>query len=740
MQSVAAWILILLLSGVMQGAEIAGLVMDASTREPVAKAMVRDLNTSAQTVTGKDGRFVLNAGETANLQVSCTGYRAFKTQVDAGAVSVEILLVPDTLRQSENITVSAGSFDVEPQNAMSLAGSELRNLASVLADDPLRAIQGLPGVNPNDDFQSQIALRGAAPNRTGIYLDGVLLHSPFHTLQADTTSASLTVLSSDLLERAELFPSSAPAQYADRTVGVVDMRLRDGDRKKFTGRAAASASNASVSLESPFAKGRGSWILSARKSYLQYIINSTSDEPSLAFGFWDVQGKASYDLTSKHALSFTAIHGRSGLDRSGAENLVGINTFFTTGYSTTLLKLGSRWTPNGKWLFQQNGAWLRERYENRNKDANPLAAGHYAEWIGNSDNSWQWSEHATLGFGGTLRRMGEDGYLDRRLATAPFVQRQDRYTGTGLRTGVHLVEQWQTWKGRFHLRGGGRWDRHSVNQVQAFSPVASAALYLTPATQLTANYGQYVQYPELNQMFSRFGRPRLLAERANHLQLSVEQRLGERTRIRVEAYDRADRDLLARPLFDPRILNGRIYAGNNAARYENSLRGYARGLQFLIQRRSSNGLTGWASYSYNTSRVRDGVLGLAYPADYDQKHVANFFLSYRLRPTVNLSGRFTYASGYPVRGFYTGTNPFFLTAARNQIRIPEYHRADLRANKTFVRKGWHITLFIEVINLYNHDNVRFDDVRSIDTRTGVARLGFDQMFPIVPSAGVAVDW
>jgi len=722
-----------------QAAEVTGVVRDASTREPVGKAIIQNLTAGSQVISDAMGRFTLPATDVpAQLQASCAGYRPFKMTLVSGA-ELEILLTPDTLRQSEQVTVSAGPYAVEAQNALSLAGMELRNLASVLSDDPLRAVQGLPGVNPNDDFQSQISFRGASPHRIGVFLDGVLLHTPFHTLQADPTSASLTVISSDLLERAELHASTPPAQFADRTVGAVDLWLRDGDRKKFTGRAAASASNASLLLEGPLFAGRGAWLISARKSYLQYIINKTSDVPSIAFGFSDVQGRVNYDLTRRHNVSLTGILGSSGLDRSGAESTLGINSVFESAYTFALLKAGSRWTP-GRLLMQSNAAWIRERFENINRVRDPLASGFYNEWVGNSDNNWQWHENASLSFGANLRRMRDEGYLDRRSTGAPFVQRIDQYRGRGLRGGVHAVQHWQGFQGKLHVRAGGRVDRHSVNEVSAASPMASLSVYLTPSTQVNANWGTYVQYPELSQSFSRFGRMTLLAERAVQTQLSVEQRLGERTRFRVTAYDRADRDLIFRPLEEPRMLNGRVYAGNLLAPYANSLRGYARGVQFLVQRRSSNGLTGWASYNYNAARVREGVTGIHYAADFDQRHLVNLFLSYRLRPTVNLSGRWTYGSGFPVRAFAEGANPFLLSGQRNEVRLPRYHRLDVRANKTFVKKGWHITLFVEVINLYNHDNVRFDEVRGIDTRTRLIRLGFEQMFPIVPSAGMAVEW
>jgi hypothetical protein len=74
------------------------------------------------------------------------------------------------------------------------------------------------------------------------------------------------------------------------------------------------------------------------------------------------------------------------------------------------------------------------------------------------------------------------------------------------------------------------------------------------------------------------------------------------------------------------------------------------------------------------------------------------------------------------------------------LRLPDYQRVDFRVNKAFIRNWGQITLFAEVINVTNRENIRFDDIRSYDTRTGVARLSFEKMFPILPSAGLVVDF
>jgi hypothetical protein len=63
---------------------------------------------------------------------------------------MEVILTPDNLRHTDSVEVKAGPFELPRQNSpseMTLSGVEAKNLASVLADDPLRAAQSLPGVS-----------------------------------------------------------------------------------------------------------------------------------------------------------------------------------------------------------------------------------------------------------------------------------------------------------------------------------------------------------------------------------------------------------------------------------------------------------------------------------------------------------------------------------------------------------------------------------------------------------------
>lgn len=736
--------LLVIAASVARGADISGLVIDSTNGERLGRVHVQLSGTSHEAITGPDGEFNCKNVPPGDytLQVSTVGYRPLKqrfTLEDTGQ-RFEVQLQPDTLRHRETVQVDAGPFAREEPRAVSLAGNELKNLASVITDDPLRAVQSMPGVTSNDDFQAQISLRGAGFQRIGLYLDGVLLHSPFHALQGDATSASVTLFNGDLLDSVNLHAAAPPVRFPDRTAGVLDFRTREGDRKRFSGRASASASNASMLVEGPFGRNeRGSWLIAARKSYLQYIINLISDEPALAFGFSDVEGKVSYDLGAKHNVTTLVVDGRSGLDRAGVRQ-PGLNTILESDSHFTAMQAAWRYTPRSSFLITNRIAHLRERFENRNRDGLTLAANRgFEEWIGQSDATVVWGSHGTLDFGGTIRRQRDDGFFNRLLGNPVITQRIEEFRGGGYRAGTYAQQSWRASRAQFAV--GLRWDRHSINRIATISPYGSIGLQLGPSLRLNFAWGQYAQFPDISQFFATTGRITLRPERATHLTASLEQRLGERTRLRIEAYNRDDRDLLFQPLFDPRVADGQIVIPPAKAPIENSQRGYARGVQIFLQRRTANGFTGWISYSYGKARVRDGVTQVSFPADYDQRHGVTLFGGYRIRPTVNVSAKWLYGSGLPIRGFFQRVQEtIYLSADRNRLRLPDYKRLDLRINKAFIKDRWQMTLFAEVINALGRDNYRFDDFSSYDPRTGVARVRLEKMFPVLPSAGILFEF
>jgi hypothetical protein len=729
--------------------EVRGSVVDALGGEALSNVVIQLVGGADRATTDSTGHFGIPSVAPGDyvLNVSTVGYRLIKKpfHLEAGETKeFEVVLSPDTLRVTDTVEVRAGPFETLRQDSPStlvLAGNDAKNLASVLADDPLRAVQSLPGVTSNDDFDARFSLRGADFSRIGLYLDGILLHMPFHTVEGTEETGSATAFNNDMVQEIELYEGAWPVHFEDRTAGALNVLTRDGSTTQTSVRVTASASNAGVMAEGPLGKShRGSWLAGVRKSYIQYILDRTMTDPSIAFGMEDAQGRLAYELTPANKVSLNVLESYSDLDRSSAISKLGVNSLLGAGYHYTFANFSWRYAPSEALVVANHAAWMREKFDNTNPSRLPLAGGHYGEWVWDSSTTWMWSAKSTLDVGWSVRRLHDSGYTNQFLSTSPFVRLLDRDDGTALRAGGYAQQSWTLAGGHMHITAGARWDRHSLDGISAVSPQASVSAAVTRTTRLDLGWGQYAQFPEIADFTSPLGGVHLLPMRATHAIAAVEQRIGERARLRAEFYEREDRDLLYRPFYDPRMLNGKVFTPPLNPPLRNSMRGYARGFQFLAERRSANRLTGWVSYAYGATRERDGIEHTAFPSDYDQRHTINVFGGYRIRPSVNLSAKLMYGSGFPYPGFLRMQNgAYYLTASRNQLRFDPYYRVDWRINKSWVKDKYKLTLYGEVINLTNKTNYRFDSFNSYNSKTGLASITLDRLFPILPSAGIVFE-
>ncbi len=141
-----------------------------------------------------------------------------------------------------------------------------------------------------------------------------------------------------------------------------------------------------------------------------------------------------------------------------------------------------------------------------------------------------------------------------------------------------------------------------------------------------------------------------------------------------------------------------------------------------------------------TSTGNVALAGETYPADFDQRHTVNIYSSYRWSAKMSLSGRFRFGSNFPINGYFEPRGDHWtLSTERNQTRLPEYARLDLRADRAFTYRKRRLTLFVEVINVFNRDNFR--------ARSGILNFATrdvlditERVFPLLPSAGVLIEF
>jgi hypothetical protein len=187
-------------------------------------------------------------------------------------------------------------------------------------------------------------------------------------------------------------------------------------------------------------------------------------------------------------------------------------------------------------------------------------------------------------------------------------------------------------------------------------------------------------------------------------------------------------------------VNNILVRGQRDARFEQSLEGFARGVEIMLQRRSATGFSGWVSYAYGRNRYTDTARSETFFGDNDQRHVLNVYGFYRLSDRFSLSAKARVGSNTPAPGYFAvSEGAYTLSTRRNDLRLPLYSRVDIRGNRTFNWSGRRLTLFAEVINVLNRDNVRFAPPSVNSTTRRVSNM-FEQMVPVLPSVGVLFEF
>ena len=727
-----------------QTVTIRGTVVDATTQAPIKDAQVFLVELARSVLTGADGRFEfpdVRPG-THTLGVSRIGYIYIRRRVpivSGVTLDITVPLAEGTGTYQETVTVAASARlpslgGVSSQMVLGSAGhAELRG---VVADDPLRAVQALPGVATGDDFQAEFSVRGSAYRHVGIVLDGTPTTSLLHAVRGRDDTGSVSMINTDVLSHAGLFAGPHPQRHGDWIGPTLDFELRDGSRDRAGFRAAVSGTSASAVFEGPLAPGkRSSWLVSVRRSYLDWLIRKLDPDSDSTVGFTDAQAKIVYDVTSRHQLQFVAIGGRAtylGTDPpivNGLERATSNSGFASVSWRYLTPKL----------VITQRVGVLGNDFDNRGVSFQQLGRGFTQGETARLDVTVPLPDGWTLEAGGRYERVRTNQVL-RDFVLGPsnsglrVREQRDLYAKTRLKT---------IW-GEIGRRGasgsinaGVRITDRSLASETAVSPWIVGERAFGSLT-LRGGFGLAAQYPD--PMLWGVGAPRVEPEHAQSVDISGEYRLAPTMKIAVTGFHRSEADVLRRvgeDRIDPET-GTRIF-GSVFPEYSASLDGTARGVDITFTRRGDSGLTGWVAYTWSHTRHHDTITGEDFDADYDQRHTLNIVAAQRLSYRLSLNAKLRVGSNMPLIGYFTGTTEnLSLSSSRNQVRLPLYARLDVRANRTFTFDRGRLTLFLEVMNLLGRDNLGQNEGIIRPNREA---LGYtERLIPFVPSVGFLIEF
>jgi hypothetical protein len=734
---------------------VTGKVIDARTGQPLAGALVRLEHQAVFVETSDDGSFRLTppAG-THRLIVTLIGYAELRRDIvvaDGQSLDVSVALSEGAGQHEERVVVNGAmpnDAEAAPAGAL-LHGRDLQALRGVMLDDPLRAVQSLPAATSTDDFHSEFAVRGSGFRHVNLAIDGIPSPYLIHGIHGVSDGGSIAMVNSEALGTASLLPGSYPQRIGRRLGAQVDLATRDGSRDRFSGRTGLSGTSASVMLEGPLRSGRGAWLASARRSYLDYLLARIDPDGSVGFGFSDGLAKATLDLNPRHQLQVLTVIGRSVFDESQDE--LADNDEALAKRRAWLSALTWRYTPGSRVAISQRLYATGMNYDNVNRD-DALLDGGLERVIG-----WRTDAALSLGrrwlaeVGGEVQHLASRGERHRTLDgfSTPVTLANYRASSEAAAAYAQLTAN----VGAVTLTPGARVDYWRATDLTAASPWITGEWRLSSKTRLRGGAGLYRQLPELSHLNGLHANDRLVDERAVHADVSVVQSLPLAVQVQVSWFARDERDVLRVDGEPRRLGDGSLTPGRGDAPWENRLSGRARGIEAVIRRDAPDGVSGWIAYAYSRHRYTDGVRSEQFWSDYDQRHTLSAYVSARVSNRTSVGAKLRYGSNYPITGYiaadpnpattpplFGGMRPLFLALSeqRNTLRLPSYLRLDLRADRTATIAGRRVTFFAEVVNALNRRNERNVpyDIRRDGRVSGVT----DSLLPIVPSAGFVVEF
>ena len=658
----------------------------------------------------------------------------------------------------EEIVVTPGKFTVQSGTDASLSLSkEGLDLFPLIDNDVFRAAHIFPGVTAND-FSARFNLRGGEKDEIVVRLDGMELFEPYHL---QDFGGAISIIDLGVIHRADLFMGGFPAEYGDKMSGVFDITTKTENRDSFSMNLGIDLINAHALLEGPLSD-KGSWLVSARRGYVDLILALIDADEDLRPQYADLYSKIAYNLTDKDKLTFNALY---AWDDNFINQDNDADDLDSTYHNAMFWTKWRHFYSESVWsdLFIFNNMATRDRQDGIDstdkRDFGFLGAkGELTAHLRETHTirgglEWRWSR-AEYDYSVPLHQQVTTQFILHHCPDCELPARSEAaFDDTGWEVKGYLQDKWQLHP-KLALNIGGRYLFHDYrrNDIQKYEISPRIALAIKPIEDLTlrAAWGFYHQPIDLMTIpVERFITDVDRAGRAVHYVIGAEYASGRNFMVRAEGYYKVLTDL-----------TGQIQDfGRQAQIIAPADSGHAKGFDLFGTYALSERLMGSVGYAFLITKASEEDLmydrplfGEEFYRDFDQRHTIALNGSYQiaLRWHLHLSWRFH--TGNP-------TTPLEHTLVRhsdgridcergfgeyNTDRLPAYHSLDLRLTKTSEYKSWTLNWYFQILNLYNRSNVHervFSEVHDEATGNLIGcEVSDEPLFPILPTLGVSATF
>ncbi|HET6766396.1 MAG TPA: carboxypeptidase-like regulatory domain-containing protein [Chitinophagaceae bacterium] len=724
---------------------VTGYIRNANTGEPLTNVSVFTDSLHA-TLTDAYGHFSLSMPVGNHvLSVQTIGMRDVRLQVTVhsdGKLDVDMNEQIRTLKEVVISSRKTANIRNIQMGVEKLTISTIRNVPTVFGEsDILRVITSLPGVKTVGEASTGFNVRGGSADQNLILFNDATIYNPSHFFGV------FSAFNPEVIKGIELYKSSVPANYGGRLSSVLEITSREGNKKEFTGSAGLGLVTSRIHLEGPLAKDKTSFILGARTTYANWLLDLLPDEyENSNANFQDIDFSISHLIDSSDHLYF------NGYFSNDKFSLVDDTTY---GYSNRNVNI--KWKHNFTNKF--TGVFLTgyDQYiydvvsENNKVNAFKLGFDIKQLFLKANFDYYINSKHS-FDFGlGTLRYKLNPGYfipLDEESQVIPESVEAEQ----ALESSAYLTHRFSL-NPDLSFSTGIRYSMFNYlgpQEVSTYTPGApvtesnrtgsikyaagkfiktyddpefriSVRYILAPSFSIKASYNSLRQYIHLLSNTTlmaptdiwKLSDPNIRPQQGEQISLGFYKNFKSNTiETSLEIYYKKIKDYLD---YKP---GATLFLNQNIETDVINTKGKAYGLELLLKKPGGK-LNGWFSYTYSRILLRgydttQGVIinnGKFYPANYDKPHDATLTANFRINHRFSISFNSTYSTGRPItlpigRYYYAGSQRV-LYSDRNAYRIPDYYRTDFAMNiegNHKVNQKTHNSWTVGVYNLLGRKN------------------------------------
>lgn len=754
-----------------QKATVSGYLEDAATGEPLIAANVYEPALGAGAVSNTYGFYSLTAeADSLTLVFSYIGYQPETRRIALGGKNVTLNVKLQQFVELATVEVTADRVErIEERTQMSrmeVPVEQIKRLPAIFGEvDVIKSLQLLPGVQAGPEGQTGLYVRGGSPDQNLVLLDGVPVYNVSHLL------GIFSVFNADAVKNVTLTKGGFPARYGGRLSSVIEINMKEGNTQELHGEGAVGLISSKLTLEGPIAKGKTSFLVSGRRTYIDLLTapfiraaqENSENSFKLKLYFYDLNAKIQHKFNDRHRLFLSAYSGSDVFGATFTEPDAAISTGINWGNLIGAVRwnwqINPRLFANTTLTYSQYEIEFLVDQESKFNNQRDRFSARYLSGIEDIGGKIDFDfipnprHYVRFGAGVTNHTYSPGALALKAEAGADTGVQLDTLLGSDLAYSTeyftYIEDDWSL--GALKINAGLHASAFNVEGelYTSLQPRLGLRYLLDNDLALKASFSTMTQF--INLLTSEAlslptdlwvpSTRRVLPQTSWQAALGAARTLWDEYEFSLEAYYKQMHNVIS-------FKEGASFLFGLENDWQEKVtqgEGEAYGLEVFLQKKQGKA-TGWIGYtlSWNWRQFDDINSGQRYPFRYDRRHDVSVVFNYDFTPRIGISTAWVYGTGnaitlntfrYPSEVYSFDGNQFFINdietgGQRNAFRMRNYHRLDFSIEFRKQKPRWERKWVISTYNTYMRKNPYFI-TSSTRTQNGQTQRVFRE-FSILP--------